>query len=56
MERVYVAELLGILINSELFWKAQIENTKNKLCSSFAVLNPIHTDIFYKLFIYRVGS
>ena len=41
IERVYVAKFLGILIDSELSWKAQTENVKNKLYRNFAVLKKV---------------
>ena len=40
-ERVYVAKFLGILIDSELSWKAQTENVRNKLYRNFAVLKKV---------------
>ena len=54
IERVYVTKFLGVLIDSELSWKPQTVNIKNKLYRNLAVLKKVkpllHKEALLKLY------
>ena len=54
IERLYVTKFLGVLIDSELSWKPQTVNIKNKLYRNLAVLKKVkpllHKEALLKLY------